>query len=271
MERHGSPPADYHLHTPLCLHAVGDPADYCRRALDAGLEEIGFSDHSPMREDGFDSWRMRASELDGYAEGIGRLRAEFPRLRIRLGLEVDWLPGQEEWIRELSARRPWDYLIGSVHYLAGPWALDDPAAIPERRRRDAWEVWSEYFDRLSSAAASGLFDVMGHADLPKIFRFLPDRDVAPLYEGFVAAAVAGGVAMEINTRGLRKDCREIYPAPQLLRMARGAGVPITFASDAHAPEEVGKDFAAAVALAREAGYAESCHFSGRKRSMAAFR
>ncbi len=106
-------PADYHMHTPLCRHAAGEPAEYAARAVAAGLTEIGFSDHSPMRRDDFDNWRMRFDQLDEYVESVRRAQKDFPDLTVKLSLEVDYLPGQEEWIRELAARHPWDYLIGS--------------------------------------------------------------------------------------------------------------------------------------------------------------
>jgi histidinol-phosphatase (PHP family) len=247
-------PADYHMHTPLCRHASGEPVDYARRAVEIGLSEIGFSDHSPMRRDDFDNWRMRLGQLDEYVEKVRRAQKEFPRLTIGLALEVDFLPGQEEWIRELAARHPWDYFIGSVHYVSDSWDIDNPAKISEWKKRDAYEVWEIYFDRLALAAESNLFEIIGHADLPKKFGIRPDRDCRPLYEKFLAAAAKTGCAIELNTAGLRKDCREIYPSRELLGIAFQKNVPITFGSDAHAPEEVGLNFTEAIQLAREVGY-----------------
>ena len=245
------------MHTPLCRHAVGEPVDYARHALKAGLNEIGFTDHSPMRRDDFDNWRMRADQLDEYVEKVRRAQKEFPQLTIRLGLEVDFLPGQEDWIRDLAARHPWDYFIGSVHYVSETWAVDDPSKISEWSHRDSFEVWSIYFDWLTRAAATGLFEIIGHADLPKKFGHRPTLDCSPLYEKFLNAAKQAGCAIEINTAGLRKDCREIYPSPQILQLAFAKGVPITFGSDAHAPEEVGMNFAEAIRLARVSGYEKS--------------
>src|SRR5678815_2926989 len=109
-------PADYHMHTPLCRHASGEPTEYAAQAAAQGLEEIGFTDHSPMREDGFDNWRMRFDQLGEYVEKVQQAQRDHPKLTIRLALEVDYLPGHEDWIRELSTMHPWDYLIGSVHY-----------------------------------------------------------------------------------------------------------------------------------------------------------
>jgi histidinol-phosphatase (PHP family) len=259
-------PADYHMHTPACRHATGEPAEYAARAVKLGFTEIGFSDHSPMRQDDFDNWRMRLDQLDEYVGKVRQTQKDFPGLVIKLALEVDYLPGHEGWIRELAARHPWDYFIGSVHYVSDSWAVDNPEHLGKWKERDALEVWSIYFDRLGAAAESGLFEIIGHADLPKKFNIRPSQDCTPLYERFVERAAQSNVAMELNTAGLRKDCREIYPGRALVELAKRKGVPITFGSDAHAPGEVGSDFAAALDLARSAGYTETCRFASRKRT-----
>jgi histidinol-phosphatase (PHP family) len=257
-------PPDYHMHTPLCRHATGEPVDYARHALAVGLTEIGFSDHSPMRQDNFDNWRMNFSQLDEYVAKVRRAQKEFPQLTIRLALEVDYLPGHEDWIRELAARQPWDYFIGSVHYVSDSWDIDNPAKLSEWKKRDAFEVWSAYFERLTMAAESGLFEIIGHVDLPKKFGIRPVQDCTPLYEKFLDAAKKSGGAIELNTAGLRKDCQEIYPRREILKLAFQKGVTITFGSDAHAPGEVGMNFTEAIQLAREAGYTECCRFARRK-------
>jgi histidinol-phosphatase (PHP family) len=258
-------PADYHMHTPLCRHAVGEPVDYAKHAVAIGLKEIGFSDHSPMRQDNFDNWRMNNNQLDEYVAKVRKAQQDFPQLTIRLALEVDYLPGGEDWIRELAARHPWDYFIGSVHYVSDSWAIDDPQKLSEWKNRDSFEVWRIYFERLAQAAESKLFEIIGHVDLPKKFGHKPDRDVTPFYEKFLDAAKKSGCAIELNTAGLRKDCKEIYPSRRILELAFQKGVPITFGSDAHAPEEVGMNFTEAISLAREAGYTQTCRFQQRKR------
>jgi len=263
-------PADYHMHTPLCRHAVGEPVDYARRAVEIGLTEIGFSDHSPMRQDNFDNWRMNFSQLDEYVEKVRKAQKDFPQLTIRLALEVDYFPNGEDWIRELAALHPWDYFIGSVHYVSDSWAIDDPQKLSEWKNRDPFEVWQIYFERLTMAAESKLFEIIGHADLPKKFGHRPTQDCTPLYKKFLDAAKKSGCAIELNTAGLRKDCREIYPSREILRLAFQKGVPITFGSDAHKPEEVGMNFAEAVSLARETGYTECCRFAKRKRHLEKF-
>lgn len=256
-------PADYHLHTPLCRHATGEPTDYAARALELGLTEIGFSDHSPMRRDDFDDWRMHFDQLDDYVGKVRKAQMDHPELAIKLSLEVDYLPGQEDWVAELAARHPWDYFIGSVHYISETWAVDNPHQMSEWKTRDPWEVWSVYFDRLTQAVESGLFDIIGHADLPKKFRIKPERDVTPLFEAFLRAVVAQDVAVELNTAGLRKDCREIYPSAALCRMMRDGDVAITFGSDAHAAAEVGANWSEALDLARACGFTHWRRFEQR--------
>lgn len=263
-------PPDYHLHTPLCRHASGEPVDYARHALELGLTEIGFSDHSPMRRDDFDDWRMRADQLDEYVDMVRKAQRDSPHLTIRLGLEVDYLPGHEDWIRDLAAGQPWDYLIGSVHYVSDAWVVDHPQQISEWKKQDAFEVWSTYFDRLTKAAETGLFDIIGHADLPKKFGHRPNCDCTPLYEKLLGAVKKHDCAIELNTAGLRKDCREIYPSREFLQLAFSKGIPITFGSDAHAPEEIGMDFNQAIQLARSVGYEECCRLAGRKVEVANF-
>jgi histidinol-phosphatase (PHP family) len=255
------------MHTPLCHHAVGEPTELAAQAVAKGLSEIGFSEHSPMPRDDFDDWRLLDRDFDRYIDSVHKAQKAFPQLSIKVAMEVDYLPGHEDWIRKLAARHPWDYFIGSVHYVSETWDIDNPKKLSEWRKRDPWEVWSVYFDRLTMAAESGLFEIIGHADLPKKFCFRPQQDCTPLFRKFIDAVRRNGIAIELNTAGLRKDCREIYPTPALVKMAAEAGVPITFGSDAHTPGEVGADFEAARTLAKSAGYQHTCRFTKRTREL----
>jgi histidinol-phosphatase (PHP family) len=259
-------PADYHMHTYLCRHAVGEAADLAAQAAKLGFSEIGFSEHNPMPRDDWDDWHMLQADLDAYVEQVAKARRDYPRLTIKLALEVDYIPGLEDWIRDLAARHPWDYLIGAVHYVADRWDLDNPKRISEWRSRDPFEVWTAYFERLTLAAESGFFEIIAHADLCKKFCFYPERDCTHLFTRFLKGCQRSGAAMELNTAGLRKDCREIYPSPALVQLAADMRVPITFASDAHAPGEVGADFAEALALARKYGYDHTLRFTRRQRA-----
>ncbi len=258
------------MHTPLCHHAVGEPEEYARHAVDLGLTEIGFSDHSPMRQDNFDVWRMNFSDLKQYVANVRQTQKNFPQLKILMAMEVDYFPGGEDWIRELASLYPWDYFIGSVHYVSDDWAIDDPKKISEWKNRDSFDVWRIYFERLAMAAESKLFEIIGHADLPKKFGHKPDAKCRPLYEKFLDSAKKSGCAIELNTAGLRKDCREIYPSREILEIAFKKDVPITFGSDAHAPGEVGMNFADSIQLARSVGYTQTCRFQQRQRQIVPF-
>src|SRR5215467_8293880 len=163
------------MHTPLCRHAVGEPTELAAQAVKLGFKEIGFSDHNPMPRDGFDDWRMLASDLDTYVAKVEQARKDHPGLVIKLALEVDYIPGYENWVRDLAARHPWDYFIGSVHYVSPEWAVDNPSQLAQWKRHDPFEVWTMYFERLAQAAESGLFEIIGHADLVKNSAFIPKR------------------------------------------------------------------------------------------------
>lgn len=259
------PLPDYHLHTPLCRHARGEPIEYARQALQLGLKEIGFTDHAPMPRDDFDNWRMRADQLDEYIDQIRHVQKDVPQLVIKLGLEIDFLPGYKDWIHDLAHHCSWDYLIGSVHYVAEDWAIDNPQDIARWNQQDTSAVWAAYFNRLTEAAAVPVFDIIGHADLPKKFGFRPPAQCAALYRPFLDHAKKHGKVIELNTAGLRKDCQEIYPGEEFLVLASEMGVPITFGSDAHAPEETGYGLIQALELARKAGYCQYCRFTQKKR------
>ena len=145
-------PADYHMHTRLCRHAVGDATDLAAHAVRLGLSEIGFSEHNPMPRDDYDDWHPLQQDFEVYIEQVEKARRDHPQLNIKIALEMDYIPGMEDWIRELAARHPWDYLIGAVHYVSDTWDLDNPTKVAEWKRRDVFEVWSEYFERLTKAA-----------------------------------------------------------------------------------------------------------------------
>ncbi len=258
-------PADYHIHTPLCRHAVGEPEEYAQRAIFIGLGEIGFSDHCPMPDDDFDDWRMRFSELEDYIESIINTRKKFPKLNIKLALEIDFIPGYEDWINKIASLYQWDYLIGSVHYLEDRWDIDNPKKLAEWKKHNVTDVWKHYILRLTQAAKSGFFDTIGHIDLAKKFGFFPENDCSDMFRDFLKTARQNNVLIEINTAGLRKECKEIYPSKKILTMAYQEMVGITFGSDAHSPEEVGMNFKEAIEMAKQCGYKSYYVFDSRNR------
>lgn len=259
-------PADYHTHTPLCKHAEGEPKEYVRAAIEAGLSEYGISDHAPAIPEPFDDWRMSLSELPSYIQWIERARAEAgDKLPIRAGLECDWLHGCEEWIEKLTKKYSWDYLIGSVHYLSD-WDFDNPAWLEKWAKIDVDDAWERYWTTYTKMADSQLFDILAHPDLIKKFGYKPPGDLARYYEPAIDAIAASGCAIELNTAGFHKPCEEAYPEYGFLELAYSAGIPLVISSDAHHPTEVARDFDHAIDLAKRAGYSQTLLFDQRQRS-----
>ncbi len=261
-------PVDYHLHTYRCGHARGAMADYVRVARERGLREIGFADHLPQyfcpparRLPGL---AMTDGQLPEYVAEVLVLREANPDLPIRLGIEADYIPGREAELNAILARYPFDYVLGSVHYLDG-WGFDHPDFKHGYRDRDPDQLYRRYFALVQAAARSGLFDSLAHPDLLKKFDYHPRGDLAPLYRETAAVIASAGVCIEVNTAGLRAPVGEIYPHPTFLQFCREFGVPVTLGSDAHAPEQVGSGFAEAMTLLKRAGYREVATFSGRRR------
>jgi histidinol-phosphatase (PHP family) len=253
---------DYHMHTPLCKHATGEPEEYARRALARGVDEIGFSDHSPMPPSYDPDWRMEIGQYGQYVDLVRRCQKAVPELSIKLGLEADFHPGTEDFVREVLARYEFDYVIGSVHYL-GSWGFDNPAFAHLYDQKDLYEVYREYYELIAGLAATGLFDIVGHPDVIKKFGHRPDRDYASLELGALRAVAKAGMALDVNTSGLRRPAKEIYPSLRILRAAREMGIGITFGSDAHEPKLVGESFTEAVALVRSAGYSHFRRYTKR--------
>lgn len=238
--------------------------DFARRAVELGLAELGFADHNPMPKP-FDDWRMAREDLPRYLEEIDKARVAFPQLPIRVGLECDFLIGSEKWIEELRTLAPWDYLIGSVHYLPEGWEVDHPKYISRYRDGNVEEIWTKYWNTYEKCIRSRLFDFVAHPDLPKKFGFVPEGDLRRFYEPVIAALAETDTPFEINTAGWRKECQEQYPARQFLEMAAEAGIPLLINSDAHAVAELAAGFIEAAILARQCGFRNLVRYEGGKR------
>ena len=258
------PISDYHMHTPLCGHASGEPAEYAARAVAVGLKEIGFSDHAPLLSHKDPRIAMDITELPTYHRMIETVRAQFAdKLIIRLGIEADYMPDYEEETRAMLTAAPYDYVIGSVHFIE-KWGFDDPIQLMEWDKKDVNDVYREHFKLIRQSALSGLFDILGHVDLVKKFDFHPTVDMSDEIEENARVFAKTKVVIEINSSGLHKPAREIYPSQDHLKAYRKHGVLITFGSDAHKPEQVGRDFNKARAWALAAGYKDYVMFEKRK-------
>lgn len=256
---------DLHNHTPLCNHAEGSIDDYIQAAIDRGIDIFGFSDHAPMEFD--PKYRMGFAQMREYEAAVQSAAKRYQdRIQIRLGYEVDWLPG---YMDDRVLRAEVDYLIGSVHFI-DKWGFDNPEFIGRYEGADLKGIWKEYFDLVAKMAKSGLFDIVGHLDLIKVFKFIPDCDIGELAAPALDAVAEADMTVEINAAGFRKPVGEAYPSQTLLKMAFERGIPVTFGSDAHTPEQVGYKQAEIHALAKAVGYTEAADFIRRKRVMHPF-
>jgi histidinol-phosphatase (PHP family) len=203
------------------------------------------------------------ADLDSYVELLEGAKER--GLPVVLGIEADYIPEAESETRNLLAAYPFDVVLGSVH-----WLDDWGVGLPEQRHlwqdRDVAEVYREYFTVSERAVRSGLFDVLTHPDLVKIFGHRPPEPPVPLWERLAAALRDASVAAEVSTAGWRKPVGEIYPEPGFIHLLRAKEVPITLASDAHRPHDVGHRFPEALALLQAAGYSEVSTYRRRVRT-----
>lgn len=254
------------MHTPLSKHASGAPAEYRSAAAKRGMAEMCFTDHLPNYNGLGRDCTMEPEDYPKYRDMILGLQDGKGPLAL-FGAEADYVPGcigpLEQWLGDKSL----DMVIGSVHFI-GDWPFDHPKHMDTWKSADINGVWKAYFSILKDAVETGIFDTVGHFDLPKKFGHrAPDRLVRELCRPVLDSVAKFGMAIEINTAGLRKPVAEIYPSPIILEQARERAIPVCFGSDAHAPEEVGADFDKALALAREVGYDTRAEFRKRQRTL----
>jgi len=256
---------DLHNHTPLCNHAEGQMHEYIQKAINSGTKYLGFSDHAPMDFD--PKYRMTFEQMIEYEQAVLQNKEKYKtQIEILLGYEVDYLEGHMD-TRVLEADV--DYLIGSVHFLEG-WGFDNPEFIGRWEEQDIDEIWQKYFDTIQEMAKSKLFDIVGHLDLIKVFKFMPQGDITLMAKDALKAIKASDMVLELNVAGYRKDVQEPYPSKALLTQAYALGIPITFGSDAHKPEQVALFNKEITALAKEVGYTECAYFIKRKRYFTRF-
>ncbi|MEN6350944.1 MAG: histidinol-phosphatase HisJ family protein [Syntrophomonas sp.] len=225
---------------------------FIQKARKRGIKEIGLCEHDEFR-----------SLVD--FDLIDRMRSGYADIKIRIGLEVDYIPGREEEIKQIAAECDYDYLIGSVHYIDG-WGFDHPDYKHGFDNRDIDETYQSYFNLVKAAAMSGLFDVIGHLDLIKIWGHRPEKHEISYYLDPVLKSIkASGTIIEINSSGNRKPVGEMYPDPRILEMMAARDIPITFGSDAHHPDQIGEGLNEAGLIAYKLGYRQVVGFEQRRK------
>jgi histidinol-phosphatase (PHP family) len=268
---------DYHVHlrpdepdTPPARHFTAENAERYRvAAAEQGIEELGVSEHIYRFTAALDLWQhpfwrpWAVDDLDAYCDFV---REETD---LKLGIEIDFIPGREDRIANLIQSREWDYVVGSIHFLR-EFSLDTEEYSVWESGESAERVWRRYFETLAESARSGLYDIIGHPDLVKVWGDdapRPSGDLRFFYEPAVEAFAEAGVAVEVSTAGLRKPVGEIYPSRPYLEMLVDAGCPIALSSDAHTPAQLGFRYEQALELLDSVGVREIAVFSGRERRM----
>jgi histidinol-phosphatase (PHP family) len=268
---------DYHLHlrsdaldaTAAEHFTEANVERYRARADELGIAELGVSEHVYRFRQALEVWRHpfwvanARDDIDAYCHFVRE------RTDLRLGVEADFVPGAEDRMADLLAARDFDYVVGAVHFVRDA-AVDMEDYSVWDTTRSPEEVWRRYFQTLGEAARSGLFDVLAHPDLVKVWgpeRPRPEGDPRRYYELAMDGIAESQIAVEVSTAGLRKRARELYPARALLEMCLQAGAQVALSSDAHSPQEVGADYDRALELLRRLGVQELCVFERRRRRL----
>lgn len=268
---------DYHVHlrpdesenTAAKFFTRANAERYRESATERGIEELGVAEHIYRFSQALEVWDhpfWRTYAVDDLDDYCAFVREETD---LRLGIEADFIPGREDRMANLLDARDWDYVIGSIHFV-GDESLDTEEFSIWTKTASAEQIWKRYFEMLGEAAQSGLFDILAHPDLVKVWgknRPVPDGDLRRFYYPAMEAIADTDVAVEVSTAGYRKPVGEIYPAPAFLEMAIDAGTPLALSSDAHTPDLLGHEYERAVELLDSMGVKELAVFENRQRRM----
>lgn len=257
---------DLHNHTYMCNHADGTMEEYVKRAIELGIDVFGFSEHAPMDFD--KKYRLPIEKKEFYENEVLKLKEKYKNdIEILLAYEVDFMQNVKMLPEVLNAKV--DYLIGSVHFLDG-WGFDNPEFIGGYENKDIDKIWQDYFDTIQNLAKSNHFDIVGHIDLIKVFKFLPKKDIRIIAKDAMKEIKKSNMTLEINAAGIRKPINETYPSKQLLEFAYELDIPITFSSDAHSVEQVGFMYDEVKQLAKEIGFSKCALYKQRQRELVCF-
>jgi histidinol-phosphatase (PHP family) len=251
---------DYHIHTTFS-DGKSDPEEYIVPAIAAGMKEIGFSEHLNLGVAGQD-WCMDPARIHEYISYIEKLRKQTPDIKIKTGLEVDYFPGKEVEIYKFINGLDLDYVIGSVHYLGERTVDSGPDFYKDK---DIDEIYDSFFSLVNEAVASGLFDIIAHCDLVRIYNFMPAANPEHYYLTLAEKMRIHDVAFEINTNGRNRPLGDFYPDRRFLKIFNEKKIPVCVNSDAHLPLRAGQYFDEAYMLLKEAGFEEMAVFNKRER------
>ncbi len=275
---------DWHTHSELCHHAVGTIEDYVKKAIDIKLKTIGISDHFPyeflknIERIPYEEYAITLGEIGSYLSTIEHLKEKYEKdIIIRIGFELDYFKNQvlslNTHLNKIKNRI--DYILGSNHILEfyngkGAWALDDSRFRKDYDYYGVDKVYMLYYKKLQNMLKSqGFdFDIISHFDLPKKFKDIPANKEIIHNEAMKTLELIKkrDVAIEINTGGLRKQCKEQYPSEKIIKEMYSLDIPVLLGSDAHDPKDIAWQFKSMILMLRKVGYEQLAHFNNRKRS-----
>jgi histidinol-phosphatase (PHP family) len=254
-------PGDYHVHTEWS-DGSGSVEDVVRRAAELGLPEIAVAEHCTPAPGPEEDWWLRPDQIGAYVDDVRAVAARHDDVRVLLGLEAEYVAGQESQLEELLAAWPLEVVVLGVHMVDG-FIFDDPALRKDPIWDDADALLAAYYRTVRQAAEWGRFDILAHMDYISLWGHRPGPAVQPEIEAALDALSASGAAIELNTDRFTDPAGVMYPSLAIRRGARARGIPLTVDSDAHEVEHVGRAWDEAIGYAREAGYRETLRLSDR--------
>ena len=224
---------NFHTHTFLCGHASGTPEEYVQRAIQCGINHLGFSDHAPMQIGGNDkiSTRMKASEAERYVSELRALREKYrDQIDLSIGFEIEYYPSFfAETLKQVKALGI-EYLILGQHFTREERSGYQYVARPTADEDD----FKEHVAQVVEGIHSGAFTYVAH---PDVFHFTGDQSMyLREMRKICVASRECNVPLEINLLGIRDHRR--YPFPLFWEMAGKEKCPVTFGSDAHDVQNV---------------------------------
>jgi histidinol-phosphatase (PHP family) len=232
---------DNHIHTKLCKHAEGEVFEYVEKAISNGINEIAFTDHIPLPNNFDLAHRMQQNEMEIYTKWIEKARNNYPEITILFGIEADFYEGFEEYTESFISQYNFDIVIMSVHFIRhwpeGNWVFD--YSFSDKSRED---IYKDYLITVIKGIETGLFDVLGHVDMIKIFGDSLIRLIPSEVDILLEALKEHDMSIEINSSGYRKKVKEPYPGLDWLPFIKEKSIPLTTGSDAHHPDQVGLGF-----------------------------
>ena len=264
---------DYHVHLEQGPFSLEWIQKFLEEGKKCGVVEIGFTEHGHRFKEAIEltasrgfrgEWvKTEATEsIEDYIKIIEKAKAKgFP---VKLGLELDFIPEYEKDIRAFAKFYPFDYVLGGIHWL-GDFGFDHPDLIHEWDKKDIDHVYDEYFDTVLQAVEAEIYECIAHPDVIKVFGHRAEKDMGARYEEIAKTLKATKTCAEVSTAGLRKPVKELYPSASFMKYLVKYDIPIMINSDAHTPEDVGRDFDIALDFVTSFGINRLYYFSDRKK------